>query len=171
MPANLENSAVATGLEKVSFHSNPKERQCKECANYRTIALISQSGLGPRAPWTSESPARYLPHTFGSHIPPSPSHITASTVIRCPSPCPEPRERTESRNYWEWHASCPRQGLGWHHVGITEFKPQITCYVTVAYSFSQGSTWPRNQTGVFCIAGGFLPAKPVPLAVVSLDSR
>ena len=36
MPANLENSAVATGLEKVSFHSNPKE-----CSNYCTIALIS----------------------------------------------------------------------------------------------------------------------------------
>ena len=29
MPANLENSAVATGLEKVSFHSNPKETQCQ----------------------------------------------------------------------------------------------------------------------------------------------
>ena len=29
MPANLENSAVATGLEEVSFHSNPKERQCQ----------------------------------------------------------------------------------------------------------------------------------------------
>ena len=29
MPANLENSAVATGLEKVSFHSNPKQRQCQ----------------------------------------------------------------------------------------------------------------------------------------------
>ena len=29
MPANLEHSAVATGLEKVSFHSNPKERQCQ----------------------------------------------------------------------------------------------------------------------------------------------
>ena len=43
MPANLENSAVATGLEKVSFHSNPKERQCKECSNYRTIALISHA--------------------------------------------------------------------------------------------------------------------------------
>ena len=28
-PANLENSAVDTGLEKVSFHSNPKERQCQ----------------------------------------------------------------------------------------------------------------------------------------------
>ena len=29
MPANLENSAVATGLEKVSFHANPKEGQCE----------------------------------------------------------------------------------------------------------------------------------------------
>ena len=29
MPANLENSAVATGLEKVSFHSDPKERRCQ----------------------------------------------------------------------------------------------------------------------------------------------
>ena len=38
MPANLENSAVATGLEKVSFHSN-----AKECSNYHTIALISQA--------------------------------------------------------------------------------------------------------------------------------
>ena len=38
MPANLENSAVATGLEKVSFYSNPKE-----CSNYCTIALISHA--------------------------------------------------------------------------------------------------------------------------------
>ena len=29
MPANLENAAVATGLKEVSFHSNPKERQCQ----------------------------------------------------------------------------------------------------------------------------------------------
>ena len=40
MPANLENSAVAIGLEKVSFHSNPKESNAKECSNYHTIALI-----------------------------------------------------------------------------------------------------------------------------------
>ena len=47
MPANLEKSAVATGLEKVSFHSNPKERQCqKECSNYCTIALISHKSKG-----------------------------------------------------------------------------------------------------------------------------
>ena len=43
MPANLENSAVAKGLEKVSFHSNSKERQCKEWSNYHTIALISHA--------------------------------------------------------------------------------------------------------------------------------
>ena len=43
MPANLENSAVATGLEKVSFHSNPKKGNAKECTNYCTIALISHA--------------------------------------------------------------------------------------------------------------------------------
>ena len=43
MPANLENSAVATGLEKLSFHSNPKESNAKECSNHRTIALISHA--------------------------------------------------------------------------------------------------------------------------------
>ena len=40
MPANLESSAVATGLEKVSFHSNSKERQCQRML---TIALISHA--------------------------------------------------------------------------------------------------------------------------------
>ena len=43
MPANLENSAVATGLEKVSFHSNPKEGNAKECSNDRIIVLISHA--------------------------------------------------------------------------------------------------------------------------------
>ena len=41
MPANLENSAVATGLEKVSFHPNPQKDNAKDCSNYHTIALIS----------------------------------------------------------------------------------------------------------------------------------
>ena len=43
MPANLENSAVATGLEKVSFHPIPKKSNAKECSNYCTIALISHA--------------------------------------------------------------------------------------------------------------------------------
>ena len=40
--SKFENSAVATGLEKVSFHSNPKGN-AKECSNYCTIALISHA--------------------------------------------------------------------------------------------------------------------------------
>ena len=43
MPANLENSAVATGLEKVSFHSIPKKGNIKERSSYCTIALISHA--------------------------------------------------------------------------------------------------------------------------------
>ena len=43
MAANLENSAVATGLKKVSLHSNPKKGNVKECSNYCTIALISHA--------------------------------------------------------------------------------------------------------------------------------
>ena len=43
MTSNLENTAVATGLEKVSFHSNPKKGNAKERSNYRTIALISHA--------------------------------------------------------------------------------------------------------------------------------
>ena len=43
MPTHLENSAMATGLEKVSFHSNPKERNAKVYSNYRTVALLSHA--------------------------------------------------------------------------------------------------------------------------------
>ena len=43
MPANLENSAVATGLEKVSIIPIPKKGNAKECSNYHTIALISHT--------------------------------------------------------------------------------------------------------------------------------
>ena len=43
MPATLETSAVATGLEKVSFILIPKKDDAKECYNYSTIALISHA--------------------------------------------------------------------------------------------------------------------------------
>ena len=43
MPANLENSAVATGLEKSVFTPIPKKGNAKECSNYHTIALISHA--------------------------------------------------------------------------------------------------------------------------------
>ena len=43
MPASLENSAVATGLEKVSFLPMPKKGNFKECSNYCTNVLISHT--------------------------------------------------------------------------------------------------------------------------------
>ena len=43
MPANLENSAVATGLKWSIFIPNPKKGNAKECSNYCTIALISHA--------------------------------------------------------------------------------------------------------------------------------
>ena len=43
MSTNLENSAVDTGLEKVSFHSSLKKGNAKECSNCYTIALISHT--------------------------------------------------------------------------------------------------------------------------------
>ena len=77
MPANLENSAVATGLERVSFHSNPKERQCQRmfklplngthfisccsccCCSY--VASVGSSSVRPHR-W---QPTR-LPHPWDS---------------------------------------------------------------------------------------------------------
>ena len=43
MPANLENSAVAIGLEMSVFIPIPKKGNAKECSNYQTIALISHT--------------------------------------------------------------------------------------------------------------------------------
>ena len=43
MPANLENSAMSTGLEKVSFHSLPRKGNARECSNYSTAVLNSHT--------------------------------------------------------------------------------------------------------------------------------
>ena len=64
MPANLENSVVATGWEKVSFHSNPKERQCQRmlklphnCTHLTCQQNNAQNYLSQASaicePWTS----------------------------------------------------------------------------------------------------------------------
>jgi len=56
MPANLETSAVATGLEKVSFHSNPKERQCqkmlKKLYSFTHFTCSKFSKLDFNSTWT-----------------------------------------------------------------------------------------------------------------------
>ena len=51
MPANLENSAVATGLEKVGFHSYPKERPCQKMLKGKEGKLLSRVRLFA-SPWT-----------------------------------------------------------------------------------------------------------------------
>ena len=43
MPANLENSAVATDWKRTVFIPIPKKGHTKECSNYCTIALISHA--------------------------------------------------------------------------------------------------------------------------------
>ena len=50
MPANMENSAVATGLEKSVFIPIPKKGNAKECSNYYTIALISHASNDQNSP-------------------------------------------------------------------------------------------------------------------------
>ena len=47
MPANWENSAVATELERPAFIPIPKKDNAKECSNYCTIALISHAQNSP----------------------------------------------------------------------------------------------------------------------------
>ena len=86
MPTNLENSTVATELEKVSFHTIQKKGNAKECSNYHTIVLISQASkvmlkilqLGFSSIWTknfqmykldlekAEEPEIKLPTAIGS---------------------------------------------------------------------------------------------------------
>ena len=59
MLANLENSAMATGLEKVNFHSNPKERQCHTM--FKTAQLYSSHTLAKKC---SKSPKQDFNRTW-----------------------------------------------------------------------------------------------------------
>ena len=58
MPANVENSAVAIGLEKISFHSNPKERQCQRMLKVKPLSRIQLFAtpltVAHQAPWSME---------------------------------------------------------------------------------------------------------------------
>ena len=57
MPGNLENSAVATGWENVSFIPISKKSNAKECSNYWTIAFISHaSKIMLKTPWATLQP-------------------------------------------------------------------------------------------------------------------
>ena len=93
MPANLENSAVATGLEKASFHSNPKERQCQRIK-------ADGRGDGHERQWAGEvgdPPSVGLscllvvpsPPLFGKILFSKPSSIPGPLLASVPTPSPD----------------------------------------------------------------------------------
>ena len=93
LSANLENSAVATGLEKVSFHSNPKERQCQRMIKlpHNYTHLFSKPGFNNT--WTmnfqmfklvlekAEEPEIKLPTSAGSLKKQESSRKTSSSAL------------------------------------------------------------------------------------------
>ena len=98
MPANLENSAVATGLEKVSFHFNPKERQCQRmlklphnCTHLTPMLKILQARLQqlPDVPGDlekTEEPEIKLPTSVGSLKKQESSRKSTSALLITPKP-------------------------------------------------------------------------------------
>ena len=70
MPANLANSAVATGLKKSVFVPIPKKGNAKECSNYHTIALIFSSVQSLSRVWLFATPKSQ--HSRPPHPSPSP---------------------------------------------------------------------------------------------------
>ena len=86
MPANLQNSVVATGLEKVSFHSNPKERQWQRMFKVKeSESEVAQSCLTLCDPWTvaRQSPLsmEFSRQEYWSGLPlPSPGDLSNSGI-------------------------------------------------------------------------------------------
>ena len=91
MPAHLENSAVATALEKSGFIPIPKKGNAKKCSNYHTIALIShaskvmlkilQARLQQYVNCEAEEPEIKLPTSAGSSKKQESSRKTSSSAL------------------------------------------------------------------------------------------
>jgi len=90
MPANLENSAVATGLEKVSFHSNPKERQCQRMDYSDQVGSVAQSCMTLCNPMNRSTPGlpvhHQLPEFTQTHVHRVSDAIQPSHPLSSPSP-------------------------------------------------------------------------------------
>ena len=139
MSANLENSIMATGLEKIRFYSNPKEGQCHSSIPARKIPwtvepdrlkFMDCSLLGTSI--HGDSPGKNI--GVGCHCHPLGILPTQESSLGLP----------HSRRilYHLRHQGSP---------GISE---------CVAYSFSRGSSWPRNQTLASCLSAGFFTNEP-----------
>ena len=80
MPANLENSAVATGLEKVSFHSNAKERQT---VNFQMFKLVIEKTEEPEIKWPTSTGSWKKQESSISALLTMPKPLTVWITINC----------------------------------------------------------------------------------------
>ena len=100
---NLENSAVTTGLEKVNFHSNPKERQCQRMLNYSTTVwpqVNNREGTQPRPStenWIKDLLSTAPPIRTRPSFPLSQSLPLGS--FNKPHPSPSEGRQTENHNH------------------------------------------------------------------------
>ena len=140
MPAHLENSAVATGLEKVSFHSNPKERKSQRMlklphsCTHLQFSSVAQSCLTFCNPWTAACQASLsitispssLRLTSIKSVMPS-SHLILSRLLLLPPPIP-PSIRVFSNESAHWSSGCLAI---WSVVSLPFLKP----------AWTSGSSW------------------------------
>ena len=130
MPANLENSAVATGLEKVSVHSNPKERQCQRMFKlpHNCTYLTCQQSNAQNSPsqtstvcelWNfqmfklvlekTEEPEIKLPTSAGS----SKKQEFQKNIYFCFIDCAKASDCVDQTNYGKFVKRCEYQTT-WH---------------------------------------------------------
>ena len=121
MPANLENSAVATGLEKLSFHSSPKE-----CSNYCTIVLISHA---------SKVMFKILQVRFQQYMNCELPDVPAGF-----------RKGRGTRDLWFWIFWIQRSNICWIMEKAREFQKNIYfCFIDYAKAF----VWITTKCGNF----------------------
>ena len=94
MPANLENSAVAAGLKKVSFHPNPKERQCQRMLKVSSVTQLCPTLCKPMNRSTPGLPVHHqLPEFTQTHVHRVRDAIQPSHPLSSPSPpAPNPSQ-------------------------------------------------------------------------------
>ena len=142
MPANVENAAVATGLETVSFHSNSKECNAKKCFNYHTTALILHARKysksfkrGFSSVWTKNFQMYNLGFKESEE-----SESESEVAQSCPTLC-DPLDCSLSTS--SVHGIFQARVLEW-----------------IAISFSRGSSQPGIKLGSPALQAGALLSEP-----------
>ena len=141
MPANLGNSTMATGLEKVSFHSKPKERQCQRMHKVKVKSLSCVWLLA-------------TPRTAAHPAPPSMGVSRQEYSVWDECNCTVVWAFFDIAFLWDWNENWPFQVLG--HCWVSQICWHIECSTFTAPSFR---IW-NSSTGI--------PSPPLALFVVML---